>query len=134
MKKIVVNGSFDLIHMGHLKLLEFARSYANSYVYVLIDSDNRIKKIKGNTRPVNNQYERKFMLESLKYVDKVEIFDSDTDLENKIKTYLPDLMIKGSDYRDQFIIGSKHCKDIVYYDRINEFSTTKKIQDIINRG
>jgi D-beta-D-heptose 7-phosphate kinase/D-beta-D-heptose 1-phosphate adenosyltransferase len=72
-------------------------------------------------------------LESLKFVDSVEIFHSDEDLENKIKKYEPDIMVKGSDYRSRRIIGSRFCKEILFYERIDEYSTTQKIQDIIDR-
>lgn len=133
MLKIIVNGSFDIVHFGHLKLLEYARSYLDSFVYVLIDSDRRIKELKGDGRPINNQEERKFLLESLRFVDRVDIFDSDKELENLIRMFEPDIMVKGSDYRGKTIIGSKFCKTIEYYDRIEEFSTTQKIYDIINR-
>lgn len=131
--KIVVNGSFDIIHIGHLRLLEYAKSYPNSFVYVLIDSDRRIKELKGKDRPVNNEYERASMLAALKAVDKVDIFDTDQELIDYIKNYQPDLMIKGSDYYDKPIIGSEYCKEIRFYDRIERYSTTKKIESIINR-
>lgn len=131
--KIVVNGSFDILHVGHLRLLQYAKSYPNSFVYVLIDSDRRIKKIKGADRPVNNEYERASFLSALRCVDRVDIFDSDDELRNYIKNYSPDLMIKGSDYIDKPIIGSEYCKEIKFYDRLENYSTTKKIQDIITR-
>ncbi len=133
MKKIIVNGTFDIVHVGHLRLLEYARSYPDSYIYVLIDSDNRIKKLKGPERPINNEYERASLLAALRSVDKVDIFDTDDELRNYIKNYEPDLMIKGSDYIDKPIIGSEFCKQIIFYDRLNKYSTTQKIQDIVNR-
>ena len=132
MKKVVVNGCFDMLHYGHVKLLEFAAREIDSFVYVLIDSDLRIKQLKGNDRPISNEVERKFLLESLRFVDRVEIFNSDTELENKIKLYQPDLMIKGSDYKSKPIIGQEYCKEIVFYDRIEPYSTTEKIKNIIN--
>ena len=76
MTKVVVNGSFDILHVGHIRLLEYARSYPDSYVLVLTDSDRRIKQLKGPNRPINNEYERVVMLAALKFVDRVEIFDS----------------------------------------------------------
>lgn len=133
MKKIVVNGTFDIVHLGHLRLLQYAKSYPDSYVLVLIDSDRRIKSLKGPTRPVNNEYERASLLAELRCVDRVEIFDSDQELESLIKNFEPDLMIKGSDYRGRPIIGAEYCKEIKFYDRLGQYSTTNKIQDIISR-
>jgi D-beta-D-heptose 7-phosphate kinase/D-beta-D-heptose 1-phosphate adenosyltransferase len=132
MIKIVVNGTFDILHLGHLQLLSTARSYPNSYVLVLIDSDRRVKELKGNDRPINTEYERAWMLWSLRYVDRVEIFDSDDELRNYIKEFEPDIMIKGSDYEGKPIIGAEHCKQIRYYP-LNGHSTTKTIQRITNR-
>lgn len=134
MKKIVINGVFDVIHLGHLRLLSYAKSYMDSFVYVLIDSDRRVKEQKGFKRPYNNEYERSILLFSLKYVDRVDIFDTDIELENYIKIFQPDLMIKGGDYKNKSIIGSQFCKEIVFYDRLEKYSSTQKIQDIINRG
>jgi len=133
MKKIVVNGSFDIIHVGHIRLLEYARSYPDSYVLVLIDSDRRIKELKGNNRPINNEYERASLLSALKPVDRVEIFDSDNELRKYIREFNPDIMVKGSDYIDKPIIGAEYCKQIVFYDRLGNYSTTNKIKDITNR-
>lgn len=134
MTKVVVNGSFDILHPGHLKLLEYAKSFPNAHVLVLTDSDRRIKELKGPTRPIHNEYERCSFLFALKFVDKVETFDSDAELIQLIKDYDPDVMVKGSDYKDKPIIGSEFCKKIIFYDRLEEYSTTRKIQDIINRG
>lgn len=132
MIKIVVNGTFDILHLGHLQLLSAARSYPNSYVLVLIDSDRRVKELKGNDRPINTEYERAWLLWSLRYVDRVEIFDTDEELRNYIKDFEPDIMIKGSDYEGKPIIGSEYCKQIRYYP-VNGHSTTRKIQSITNR-
>ena len=133
MTRVVVNGSFDVLHLGHLKLLEHARSYTNSVVLVLTDSDRRIKELKGSARPVNTEFERVEFLKSLKYVDRVEVFDSNEELATLIKNFSPDVMVKGSDYRGKEIIGEQYCKDIYFYDRYLDYSTTKKIQDIANR-
>lgn len=132
--KILINGVFDVIHLGHLRLLSYAKSIPDSYVYVLIDSDRRVKELKGSKRPYNNEYERASLLFALKFVDRVDVFDTDNELENYIKNFQPDIMIKGSDYKGKPIIGSSYCKDIKFYDRLEKYSSTQKIQDIINRG
>ena len=134
MTKVVVNGSFDILHLGHLRLLEYARSIPQSYVLVLTDSDRRIQELKGPSRPIHNEYERCSFLFALKAVDRVETFDSDQELEQMIKDFAPDVMVKGSDYRGKKIIGENYCKEIRFYDRLEKYSTTNKIQDIINRG
>lgn len=130
MKKIFVNGTFDILHCGHLELLAYARSLGD-FLYVGIDSDRRVKELKGATRPINNQQERFTMLEAIRYVDRVYIFDTDNDLRNLIKDC--DIMVKGDDYRGQPIVGEEVCKQIVFFEKINGYSTTKKISDIINR-
>lgn len=131
--KIVVNGTFDIVHVGHIGLLEYAKSHKDAYVYVLVDSDRRVQELKGKSRPINSEYERTTLLNSLKSVDRVDIFDNDLELEELIKNYNPDLMIKGSDYRDKPIIGSQYCKQIKFYERITKYSSTGKIKDIANR-
>ena len=133
MTKIIVNGAFDIVHLGHLRLLQYAKSFPSAYVYVLIDSDRRIKELKGDDRPINSQHERLVLLSELKSVDRVDTFDTDEELVNLIRNYDPDIMIKGSDYRNKPIIGAEFCKQIKFYDRLEQYSTTNKIQDITNR-
>ena len=130
--RIFVNGSFDLLHTGHIALLNYAKSLG-SYLLVAIDSDSRISKLKGKDRPVNPFYIRKCIMENLKPVDKVLSFDSDDELIKIIKEYSPDIMIKGSDWRGKEIIGAKYAKNIVFFDRSNDESTTKIITNYINR-
>lgn len=129
MKKIFVNGTFDILHMGHLAMLNYAKSLGDHLV-VAIDSDERVKRLKGDSRPINNVYERRVMLENLKAVDSVEIFDTDEDLINIIKTC--DIMVKGGDYSSLPIIGKEYIT-VVLFERLNEYSSTKKIQHIIDR-
>lgn len=132
MIKVFVNGTFDLPHRAHLELLSYARSLGNQLI-VAIDSDRRVAELKGPSRPVYNQYDRKFFLESLKSVTQVMIFDSDQALITLIKNMAPDIMVKGSDYRGKPILGAEFCKDIVFYERVPEYSTTQTIQRIIGR-
>lgn len=131
MKKIIVNGTFDIIHRGHIEMLNYAKSLGG-YLLVLIDSDSRVKELKGSGRPINNQYDRQFVLKNIKAVNDVWLFNSDQDLIDKIKMYSPDVMVKGSDYEGKSVIGKEFVPKIMYYDR-TDHSTTKTIQDIINR-
>lgn len=125
-----MNGTFDVLHVGHLALLNFAKTLGDHLV-VGIDSDERVKDLKGKHRPINNVYERKVMLQNLKAVDEVAIFDTDEDLIELIKQ--SDIMVKGGDYSNLPIIGKEYTT-VVLFERINGYSSTEKIQDIINRG
>jgi D-beta-D-heptose 7-phosphate kinase / D-beta-D-heptose 1-phosphate adenosyltransferase len=129
--RVFVNGTFDIVHVGHLKMLRYAKSLGTRLI-VGIDSDERVKKLKGASRPINNEYERFFMLTQNKWVDGVIIFDTDEELEGLVQDC--DIMVKGSDYKDKPIIGSNLCKRIVFFDILDEYSTTKKIQHISSRG
>lgn len=131
MKRIFVNGTFDIVHRGHLELLEYA--YNLGTVLVAIDTDRRVQELKGTSRPINNQNDRAYLLRSLKFTSGVVTFDTDQELIDTIKSYQPDIMIKGSDYRNKPIIGAEYCREIKFYDIVNGYSTTKTIQDIISR-
>ena len=131
MKRIFINGTFDIVHRGHLELLEYA--YNLGTVLVAIDTDRRVQELKGTSRPINNQNDRAYLLRSLKFTSGVVTFDTDQELIDTIKSYQPDIMIKGSDYRNKPVIGAEYCKEIKFYDVVNGYSTTRTIQDIINR-
>ena len=132
MSKIIVNGTFDIVHRGHIELLNYAKSLGNQLL-VCIDTDRRVKELKGEDRPINNQYDRQFMLQNLQAVDAVRFFDSAEELEEICKNYQPDIMVKGSDYKDKPIVGSQYCKEIKFVDLVNGYSTTNTIKNIINR-
>lgn len=129
-KVIFTNGCFDIIHRGHLELLKFCKEIGDK-VIVGINSDKSIQKLKGNDRPINNELDRKFLLESLKYVDKVIIFEDNTPY-NLIKEIKPDIIVKGSDYSVETVIGN-NLAQVVIFEKINGYSTTKTIQSIIDR-
>ena len=130
MKTIFTNGCFDILHRGHLELLWFCKSEGDMVV-VGINSDKSVKKLKGVTRPINNQEDRKFLLESLECVDRVIIFDEETPyrLINEIK---PDIIVKGGDYKIADVIGNDICK-VKIFNYVKGYSTTKTIQDTSNR-
>lgn len=132
MKNIFVNGCFDIIHRGHIELFKYAKSLGG-LLHVAIDSDERVKQKKGNSRPVNTQQDRLFILQSLKYIDLVYIFDSDNELVSLIKDIKPDIMIVGSDWKNDKIIGSEYARELRFFERIERYSTTKLIQSIAYR-
>ncbi len=133
MKKIFVNGTFDVLHRGHLLLLNYAKNLGD-VLYVAIDSDERVKERKGLSRPINSLDERLFMLENLKAVDYVMSFSNDGSLESLVKIIKPDIMIVGSDWKNKPVIGSQYAKELKFFDRIDGYSSTKTIQSIIDRG
>jgi D-beta-D-heptose 7-phosphate kinase/D-beta-D-heptose 1-phosphate adenosyltransferase len=132
MINVVVNGTFDILHRGHVEMLEYAKSLGD-HLLVCIDTDSRVNELKGSGRPVNKQSDRAFMLQSLRCVDAVWYFDDADELEEILETYKPDVMVKGSDYRGKPIVGAHLCKEIKFYEIVPNYSTTRTIQDIINR-
>lgn len=137
-----VNGCFDILHVGHLNLLRSAKYYKdprfnkkgeNNTLYVGIDSDRRIKEMKGNNRPINNQEDRRRMLKAIKFVDEVFIYNTDEELSSLIEHYNIDLMMIGEDYKDKRVIGSEKSKyGVVFYPKDNHSSTNiiNKIKDL----
>jgi len=130
--EVFVNGTFDILHPGHLALLKFAKS-KGEWLTVGIDSDERVKKLKGYSRPINDQVFRKEMLLALNVVDDVFIFNTDEGLCDLIKHINPDTMIVGSDYKDKPVIGSQFAKQLMFFDKIDGYSTTKIIKNITHR-
>lgn len=126
---VFMNGTFDILHIGHIKILNFAKAQGN-YLTVGIDSDERVKRLKGQNRPINNQEERKEFLLNLKAVDEVVIFSTDDELKNCLKR--SDVYVIGSDYLTKPIIGKDLCKQLVFFERVNGHSTTEKIQSLTN--
>lgn len=131
MVKVFVNGTFDIIHPGHLKMLQYAKSLGD-HLLVALDSDIRVKQLKGESRPINNLYTRMVIMHNLKPVDEVKLFNTDEDLIGIIKAYEPDIMIVGSDYKNKKVIGSEYAKKLVFFDRLKEYSSTKVIEKIQN--
>ena len=133
MTKVFVNGTFDILHRGHLELLNYAKSLGE-YLVVGIDTDKRVQEKKGINRPVNNLLDRANMLSNLKAVDLVAAFGSDRQLENLVKSYEPDIMVVGSDWKGKPIIGAQYAKELKFFDRVGDYASSKTIQCIIDRG
>jgi D-glycero-beta-D-manno-heptose 1-phosphate adenylyltransferase len=104
-KIVFTNGCFDILHVGHIRCLKEARSLGDCLV-VGLNSDTSVKRLKGASRPINPQWERAEILASLKMVDAVVIFEEDTPLEI-LGIILPDVLVKGGDYRIEDIVGSE---------------------------
>ena len=126
--RVFVNGTFDILHRGHLELLRYAKSFG--YGIVGIDTDECIKEKKGPTRPIHNQEERKFLLENLKTVDEVIFFSSEPEFEELIKSLKPDIIVVGSDWKEKSTIKSYYDGELIFFDRMEEYSTTKTIERI----
>ena len=127
-----INGTFDVIHSGHIKLFRYARILAGpkGQVIVGIDTDERIKLSKGPTRPVNTLTDRMYVLSSIKYINQLVSFATDTELESLIYNIKPKFMVIGDDYRNKPIIGSEHIGNIFYVTR-DDKSTTNVLRDSI---
>jgi len=102
---VFTNGCFDLLHKGHLDLLSKASTYGDILI-VGLNSDSSVRKIKGKERPIENEKIRAKNLLKLKYVNYVIIFNSETP-QDLIKTIMPNVLVKGGDYNDTTIVGSK---------------------------
>jgi D-beta-D-heptose 7-phosphate kinase/D-beta-D-heptose 1-phosphate adenosyltransferase len=121
--KIWVNGCFDILHRGHFELFNYAKSLGNVLV-VGVDSDEKIAQDKGPDRPYNKLEDRVYALESLKAIDKVMVFDNKEHLEWLVEITKPDILVVGSDWKGKEIVGGQYAKEIVYFDRIGDYSTT----------
>jgi len=122
--KVWTNGCFDVLHRGHIEMLKYARSLGDELV-VGIDTDDKVKKDKGDQRPFNSLENRIMVLEAIRYVDRVVTFSSSSDLTSSIKEYEPDYMVVGSDWKNKPVVGEEYCKELKFFDRIEGMSTTK---------
>ena len=122
---VFANGCFDLLHPGHISLLEYCATIG--YVIVGLNSDASVRRLKGPTRPIMNEDQRKYSLESCRFVDEVHIFDEDTPLE-LIKKLRPDYIVKGSEFRKDEVIGAEYA-EVLLFTPTHDVSTTK----ILNR-
>ncbi len=128
-KRIVfTNGCFDILHLGHVKYLEVAKSFGDVLI-VGVNSDASVRRLKGENRPVNPEFDRAYLLAALDAVDFVTIFDEDTPYE-LIRLVEPDVLVKGGDYAGKEVVGSDIAKEVRLVDFVDGKSTTKIIEKI----
>jgi len=132
-KKIVfTNGCFDILHLGHVKYLQKAKTLGDKLI-VGLNSNASVRRLKGESRPVNDEYDRAYLLASLEVVDYVVIFDEDTPYE-LIKKVKPDILVKGKDYEGKEVVGSDIAKEVKLIDFVEGRSTTNIIKKVQNNG
>ena len=126
-KKIVfTNGCFDILHAGHVSVLEFSRNKGDVLV-VGLNSDASVSRLKGPTRPINTQGDRALVLAALESVSAVCVFEEDTPY-NLIKAVRPDVLVKGGDYKKSEIVGSEFAGKVVRFALLKGRSTTNVIK------
>lgn len=128
MKKVWVNGTFDVVHIGHIKLLEFANSFGT--VTVGLDTDERVRSKKGESRPFNTLADRMDFISSIRFIDNVVSFNTDNELIEHIRNFEPDIMVIGGEYRYKQIIGLEYVPRIEFFEKIDGYSSSK----ILNYG
>lgn len=132
--KVIVftNGVFDILHTGHIKLLEECNKYGD-FLIVGLNSDKSVKQLKGENRPINSELDRKKLLESIKYINKVVIFD-DLTCNKILKEIKPDIYIKGGDYNMNNLPEKEALNSIsgkvIFVDLVEDKSTTKLIYEL----
>jgi len=131
-KKVVfTNGCFDILHLGHVKYLQKARALGDILI-VGVNSNESVTRLKGSSRPINDEFDRAYLLASLEVVDYVVIFKEDTPYE-LIKKIKPDILVKGADYKDKEVVGSDIAKEVKLIDFVDGKSTTSIIERMRNQ-
>ena len=125
------NGTFDILHPGHIELFKVARALGDK-VIVATDTDEKIKSDKGDHKPVNDLCYRVAMLEAIKYIDVVHTFGSRQQLEDLIQLYEPDILLLGDDWRDGDVVGWEHAMETRFLPRVGGYSSSKTINKIQN--
>ncbi|MBQ4493747.1 MAG: D-glycero-beta-D-manno-heptose 1-phosphate adenylyltransferase [Elusimicrobiaceae bacterium] len=126
-KKIVfTNGCFDILHAGHVRIIEFAKSQGDRLILGL-NSDASVRRLKGPTRPINKEKDRAIVVSALEAVDGVVLFKEDTPL-NLIKIIKPDILVKGADYTKENVVGREYAGKVVLCPLVKGKSTTNIIK------
>ena len=134
-KVVFTNGVFDVLHIGHVTYLAKAAELGDKLI-IGLNSDASVKRIKGESRPINNEANRAALLAALFFVDAIVIFGEDTPL-NLISTLLPDILVKGADYTVENIVGAKEVLanggEVKTIDFVDGHSSTSIIEKLKNQ-
>lgn len=132
---VFTNGCFDLLHIGHIRYLEAAKGYGDKLI-VAVNSDKSVRAIKGSKKPLVPQEERAELIAALSFVDSITVFDQSTPLE-LIEYLCPDVLVKGSDWAEDEIIGSKtviaHGGKVIRVPQVEGAATSILIERILKR-
>jgi|TARA_A100001037_G_scaffold1186_1_gene1075 D-beta-D-heptose 7-phosphate kinase/D-beta-D-heptose 1-phosphate adenosyltransferase len=129
MNRIVwCNGTFDILHPGHIELFKVGKSLGDKLI-VATDTDEKIRQDKGASKPINNLCDRISMLQAIKYIDEVFYFNDRKELEGLIELYSPDILLLGDDWKGGDIVGIQYAKEVRFLPRLN-YSTTHIIDKI----
>ena len=122
------NGCYDVLHRGHVELFNYAASLGCKLI-VGLDTDERVSKAKGPSRPFNTLEDREYLLNSISCIDKVVSYTTDEQLESLLVENKIDIMVIGSDWRGKRVIGEELVKNIKFFVRIEGYSTTKVLEN-----
>ena len=129
MSIVWTNGTFDILHPGHIELFKVARALGDK-VIVATDTDEKIKADKGDHKPVNDLCYRVAMLEAIKYIDVVHTFGSRQELEDLIQLYEPDILLLGDDWRDGEVVGWEYAGETRFLPRVGGYASSNTIERI----
>ncbi|PIV53344.1 MAG: D-glycero-beta-D-manno-heptose 1-phosphate adenylyltransferase [Elusimicrobia bacterium CG02_land_8_20_14_3_00_37_13] len=130
-KVVATNGCFDILHVGHIRLFQFAKR-AGDILVVAINTDDSVRRLKGNSRPLVNAKERAEVLSALGCVDYVTFFSEGTP-EKVLRFLQPDILVKGSDYKFKEIVGHNFIEKIIRYPVVKGKSTSEFIKKIAGK-
>ena len=130
MKIVFTNGTFDILHPGHIELFKVGASLGDKLI-VATDTDEKIRNDKGSSKPINDLCYRMSMLQSIRYIDTVHYFNSRKELEDLIEMYSPDILLLGGDWKNGDVVGADFAKEVRHLPRVGGYSSTKVIQTIL---
>ena len=127
-KIVWCNGTFDIVHPGHIELFKVGKSLGDKLI-VATDTDEKIRKDKGENKPINSLCHRVAILKAIKYIDEVFYFNDRKELEGLIELYSPDILLLGDDWKGGDVVGVQYAKEVRFLPRLN-YSTTDIIKKI----